>query len=156
MKINILAVGTKMSTWIDAGCNEYLKRFPKNWGLQIKEIVQKPHHSKHSIESIKIMESDVIMQNVKHGTYLVALDENGAEMNSMTLSKKIELWQMEGRNLTVIIGGTNGLSRDLLKKCDFIWSLSQLTFPHPLARLILLEQLYRAWTITNKHPYHRP
>ena len=156
MKINILAVGTKMSNWIDAGCNEYLKRFPKSWELQIKEIVQKQHHSKHSVENIKIMESDVIMQNVKHGTYLVALDENGAEMNSMTLSKKIELWQIEGRNLTVIIGGPNGLSNDLLQKCDFIWSLSQLTFPHPLARLILLEQLYRAWTITNKHPYHRP
>ena len=102
------------------------------------------------------MESDVIMQNVKHGTYLVALDENGTEMNSMALSKKIELWQMEGRNLTIIIGGPNGLSKDLLQKCDFIWSLSQLTFPHPLARLILLEQIYRAWTITNKHPYHRP
>ena len=156
MKINILAVGTKMSNWIDAGCNEYLKRFPKSWELQIKEIVQKPQNSKHSVENIKIRESDVIMQNVKHGTYLVALDENGTEMNSMALSKKIELWQMEGRNLTIIIGGPNGLSIDLLQKCDFIWSLSQLTFPHPLARLILLEQLYRAWTITNKHPYHRP
>ena len=156
MKINILAVGTKMSNWIDAGCNEYLKRFPKSWELQIKEIVQKPHNSKHSVENIKIRESDVIMQNVKHGTYLVALDENGAEMNSITLAKKIEIWQMEGHNLTVIIGGPNGLSKELLQKCDFIWSLSQLTFPHPLARLILLEQLYRAWTITNKHPYHRP
>ena len=107
MKINILAVGTKMSNWIDAGCNEYLKRFPKSWELQIKEIVQKQHNSKHSVENIKIRESDVIMQNVKHGTYLVALDENGTEMNSMALSKKIELWQMEGRNLTVIIGGPN-------------------------------------------------
>ena len=156
MKINILAVGAKMSNWIDAGCKEYLKRFPKSWELQIKEIVHKQHHSKHSVENIKIMESDVIMQNVKHGTYLVALDENGTEMNSMALSKKIELWQMEGRNLTIIIGGPNGQSKDLLQKCDFFWSLSQLTFPHPLARLILLEQLYRAWTITNKHPYHRP
>ena len=77
------------------------------------------------------------------------------KVNGIKLSKKISHWQMEGLNLTFVIGGPDGLSKEFLNGCDFVWSMSDLTFPHPLVRVILLEQLYRAWTITTNHPYHR-
>ena len=156
MKVTIIAVGTKMDRWIEDSCQNYINRLPKKWELRIIEIVQKNYQSNQSSKRAIELECETIVKKIDRSSYVVALDSRGESLTSSFLSKRISRWQMEGLNLTFVIGGPDGLSKEFLNECDFVWSMSDLTFPHPLVRVILLEQLYRAWTITTNHPYHRP
>jgi len=155
LKLTLITLGNKMPDWVVQGTNDYAKRF--NDGIQLKMIeIPLIRRSKSSdLSRILEKESSLIKEAMPHGARLIALDIEGKSYSSEELATKITLLQQISSHLCFIIGGPEGLSQDVLKLCDERWSLSKLTLPHPLVRIILLETLYRAWSIINNHPYHK-
>lgn len=154
MQINLIAVGTKMPGWISEGYYTYVKRFPIELKLQLIEIsTLKRQHS--NLERIIEIEGEKMLAAVPKGSFVIALDELGKQWDSITLANHLRKWRDEGKQLSLLIGGPEGLATKCLKQADLKWSLSALTFPHPLVRVILAEQLYRAFSILNHHPYHK-
>ena len=155
MKIRVLTVGTRMPEWVESGWEEYHKRLPPSLRVQSVEIplgsLGKSQSPKKAIEA----EGVAILKAHGENDYDIALDVIGKGRSTKKLATSLMAWQMEGRNVSFLIGGPDGLSSDCIKRADMRWSLSDLTMPHPLVRIILMEQLYRAWTITTNHPYHR-
>lgn len=153
MKLRVISVGSKCPGWISQGFDEYAKRLPKEMPLTLVEIPAPKHHQ----DSTKIdeLEGKKIAQKLDPSDWVVALDEGGREFNSKALAKELSGWRELGRNVVFLIGGANGLSEDLLARADQRISLSALTFPHYLVRVLLAETLYRAWSISISHPYHR-
>ena len=152
MKIRILAIGDRMPNWVDLACAEYTNRLQHCWPT---EIITRPAHSrKHNHEIVKANkeESAWLINPSNHASYTIALDRCGKTVSTIDIAKK-----MEGFAGTVhfLIGGPEGITPDILKQCNEVWSLSHVTFAHPIARVVLLEQLYRAWSINHHHPYHR-
>jgi 23S rRNA (pseudouridine1915-N3)-methyltransferase len=160
MKIQILAIGTGMPLWVQMGVEEYMKRFPSQVSIVFQEIPQKKFNSKISPEKIQAYETELILSQIPKGNYVIALDRLGKIRDTQTLAEKITAYQNESRKLTFLIGGPEGFSRSIMQNpikhgIHELWSLSPLTFPHPLVRIILIEQLYRAFSILSSHPYHR-
>ena len=155
MKIQILAMGTKMPTWVQQGCDEYAKRLPKEFTINIKELSLASRSKTTSTKTVIEAESDKLLAAVPEGYQLVVLDKGGSAWSTEQLADNIRHWQMQGQSLALIIGGPDGLSRSCIRKADKVWSLSALTLPHPIVRIVLLEQFYRAWAILNHHPYHK-
>ncbi len=155
MKLNILAVGTKMPGWVEDGFGEYQKRLPREWNLRCTEIAVAKRGKTSSIEQLKKLEGEQILAQVSKSTHLVALDVLGKPMSTPQLSERMAQWQMNGKDVCILIGGPDGLSSKCLDRADESISLSKLTLPHPLVRIVLAEQLYRAWTILQNHPYHK-
>lgn len=154
MKLLILAVGDKLPAWAETGVAEYVKRMPREARIEIVPI--KPEkRSGQSAERIKALEAQRILEKLPSGACLVALDEHGRELTTRELAHSLGDWLQSGRDTALVIGGADGLDPDLLKRAEFTLSLSRLTLPHALARVLLAEQLYRAWTLLNNHPYHR-
>ena len=144
-----------MPDWVNQGSNDYAKRF--NDGIQLK-IIEIPliRRSKSSdLTRILEKESALIKEALPNSARIIALDIEGKSFSSEDLALKITQLQQTSSHLCFLIGGPEGLSQDILKLCDERWSLSKLTLPHPLVRIILLETLYRAWSIINNHPYHK-
>ena len=131
----------------------YLKRLPKNYLITITEIPPLQKSSSFQRNEIAKLETNRLLSATLPNSTLIALDERGTEWTTVELSKKITTWQQQ--SISIIIGGANGLNQAALQKCHLIWSLSKLTLPHQLVRVLLVEQLYRAWSIINQHPYHR-
>ncbi|MFY9332486.1 MAG: 23S rRNA (pseudouridine(1915)-N(3))-methyltransferase RlmH [Porticoccaceae bacterium] len=155
MKLKLLAVGTRMPSWVDAGCNEYGKRMPPELRIETVEIALAVR-GKNQPPSIAIeKESQALLKAIGEQDYVVALDVLGKGMSTEKLAGRLAEWQMNARDICLIIGGPDGLSDQCLARADLRWSLSDLTLPHPLVRIVLMEQLYRAWTINANHPYHR-
>jgi 23S rRNA (pseudouridine1915-N3)-methyltransferase len=155
VKIHLLAVGTKMPGWVTTAYNEYTKRMPRECSVELKEI-NPAHRSKNGNSAkYKADEAKSIMAALPKGAYLVALDEHGKPWNTQQLSQNLENWMQQGQDVALIVGGPDGLDRELLQQAQQKWSLSPLTLPHPMVRILLAEQLYRAWTILQGHPYHR-
>lgn len=155
LKITVITLGNKMPDWIVQGSNDYAKRF--NDGIQLK-IIEIPliRRSKSSdLSRILEKESSLIKEALPHGARLIALDIEGKTFSSEQLAVKITQLQQIASHFCFLIGGPEGLSNELITLCDERWSLSKLTLPHPLVRIILLETLYRAWSIINNHPYHK-
>ncbi|MEY3182083.1 MAG: hypothetical protein RLZ35_68 [Pseudomonadota bacterium] len=146
MKIQIIAVGTKMPIWVNAGVEAYLPRFPREYTLQILEI---------PLEKNTTLTNASVEQAIHPKSWVVALDVLGKSWTTPMLAQKLEYWRGLGKPLCFLIGGPEGLSEQCLKRANERWSLSPLTFPHPLVRIILVEQLYRAQSLLNNHPYHR-
>lgn len=155
MKIQILAMGTKMPSWVQQGCDEYAKRFPKEFSLNIKELTLASRSKTTSTKTVIEAESEKLLAAVPSGNQIVVLDKGGSSWSTEQLADHIRNWQMQGQSLSLLIGGPDGLSRSCIRKADKAWSLSALTLPHPIVRIILLEQFYRAWAILNNHPYHK-
>lgn len=155
MHIRILAIGTKMPSWVNEGFNEYAKRFPFSCKLELMEIPAEKRTKNSDIKRIIQREGEKIISALKPDNHVIALDVNGKSWNTSELANKIETWLQEGRNIDLIIGGPDGLSTECLQKAAMRWSLSPLTLPHPLIRIVLAEQLYRALMILQGHPYHR-
>lgn len=155
LKITVIALGNKMPDWVVQGTNDYAKRF--NDGIQLK-IIEIPltRRSKTS-DLIRILEKEslLIKEAIPSGTRLIALDVEGKAFSSEDLALKITQLQQISSHFCILIGGPEGLSQEILSRCDEKWSLSKLTLPHPLVRIILLETLYRAWSIIHNHPYHK-
>ncbi len=154
MKLRILAVGDKLPAWADAAVQEYLKRMPREARVEVVAI--KPEkRSGQSAERIKALEAARILEHCPAGTQLVALDEHGRSLTTRELAQALDTWMQSGRDVALVIGGADGLAPELLARAGMTLSLSRLTLPHALARVVLAEQLYRAWSVLANHPYHR-
>lgn len=155
MKIHLITIGTKMPKWIQLGFNEYQKRLPKECTLQLKEIPLLKRTKNTSIENHKKIEAEQLIQSIPKNCHTIALDSTGHSFSTNELSNHLKNWMGEGINIAFLVGGPDGLDQQCLQFADKIWSLSMLTFPHPLVRIVVAEQIYRAWSLTQNHPYHR-
>ena len=154
MRINLIAVGKKMPDWIADGIEHYKKQLPKNYNFVITTIESQSRKS-NSPEQTKSLEERLILEAASDSTLLIALDEQGKQRTSKELSKSIEKWQLNAESVALIIGGADGLSSELKQKCNLIWGLSSFTLTHSMARLLLVEQIYRGYSLLSNHPYHR-
>ena len=155
MKIHLLSVGNKMPAWVNDGYSEYAKRMPRECQLQLIELPPAIRSKNQPVQRAIEDEGQRILKAIPKNSYVVALDVKGKQHSTESLSTTLDNWLNIGSDITLIIGGADGLSDECLKKSDSKWSLSDLTFPHPLVRVVLAEQLYRAWSLLNNHPYHR-
>ena len=143
-----------MPDWIADGIEHYKKQLPKNYNFVITTIESQSRKS-NSPEQTKSLEERLILEAASDSTLLIALDEQGKQQTSKELSKSIEKWQLNAESVALIIGGADGLSSELKQKCNLIWGLSSLTLTHSMARLLLVEQIYRGYSLLSNHPYHR-
>ncbi|WP_404419852.1 23S rRNA (pseudouridine(1915)-N(3))-methyltransferase RlmH [Marinospirillum sp.] len=155
MKIRILAVGQKMPGWVEEGVKEYLRRLPADFRVVFEEIPLGQRRPGSDLQKALAKESDAMLARLKGKEKVIALDVKGKAWSSEQLSSQAEDWRMDGRDVALLIGGPDGLSAECLAQAEQRWSLSPLTLPHPLVRVLLAEQLYRAWTLLSGHPYHR-
>jgi 23S rRNA (pseudouridine1915-N3)-methyltransferase len=155
MRISVIAVGTRMPKWVDQGVTEYAKRLPRELKLKWLEIPIEKRSSATNAAVCCEREGEKILKLIPKGDRVIALDVTGKRISTEKLAEELSDWQMSGDNYSLLIGGPDGLSAACIARADKRWSLSDLTMPHPLVRVLLAEQLYRAWTITAKHPYHR-
>jgi 23S rRNA (pseudouridine1915-N3)-methyltransferase len=155
MKLNLLAVGTKMPAWVSEGYQEYAKRLPRECSLQLQEIAPAKRGKSGSATQWIKEESERLLASVPENHHVIALDVKGKAWTTEQLASQLENWQADGRDVTLLVGGPDGMSNECLQRADQRWSLSPLTLPHPLVRIVMAEQLYRAWTVTQNHPYHR-
>ena len=155
MKLKILAVGQKMPGWVAAGYQEYAKRMPRECSIEIIEISPAKRTKQSQLNKVKETEGKKILSLIKENDYVVALEVKGKAWSTADLAKKLSAWQGINPYIIFLIGGPDGLSADCLNRANEQWCLSPLTFPHPLVRVILAEQLYRGWSLMNNHPYHR-
>lgn len=148
-----------MPAWVDAGVDEYARRMPREAPLKLVEVKPEPRHeaSRHasSVKRLTEAEGKRIIAALPKSCIEVVLDERGESLTTRELSQRLSGWQMEGRDIAFVIGGADGLSAAIKREADFLWSLSSLTLPHGLARVIVAEQIYRAFSILKNHPYHR-
>ncbi|MEB0012390.1 23S rRNA (pseudouridine(1915)-N(3))-methyltransferase RlmH [Glaciimonas sp. Gout2] len=155
MQLIIAAVGHKMPTWIETGFGEYAKRMPPDCRIVLKEIKPVDRSSSKTAETAMALERARIEAVLPKGVRIVALDEHGKDLTSVQLSQHLVQWQQDGRDVAFIIGGADGLDPAFKAKADTLLRISSLTLPHGMVRVLLAEQLYRAWSITQNHPYHR-
>jgi 23S rRNA (pseudouridine1915-N3)-methyltransferase len=155
MQLIVAAVGHKMPAWIEAGFQEYAKRMPPECRLVLKEIKPIERSSGKNAETVIAQERTRIEAVLPKGGRVIALDEHGAHMTTVQLSQQLSVWQQQGGDVSFVIGGADGLDAELKKNADMLLRLSNMTLPHGLVRVILAEQLYRAWSILRNHPYHR-
>lgn len=147
-----------MPRWVQEGYNEYAKRLPRDLEPRLVELPLANRSKNKNTDAIKSSEGEQILaavDNLPGSKRLIALDVLGKKLSTELLSEKMAGWQMDGLNPCLVIGGPDGLSPACLKQADEKWSLSGLTLPHPLVRVVLIEQLYRAWSILQNHPYHK-
>lgn len=155
MKIRILAIGTKMPAWVNDGFDEYAKRFAPPYSLELCEIPAEKRTKNADIERLIEREGEKLLAAINPRHYVIALDVNGQSWRTEQVAAQIKQWQAVGRPIDLLIGGPDGLSHACLHQAQLRWSLSPLTLPHPLVRIILVEQLYRAMSLLQNHPYHR-
>ncbi len=155
MKIQLIAVGTKMPKWVEDGFNEYKRRFPYDMPLELTEIPAGKRGKNADINRILHKEGEAMLASIPKGNRIVTLDIPGKQWDTKQLAHQLENWKSDGRDVSILIGGPEGLDPACKAVADQSWSLSPLTLPHPLVRVIMAESLYRAWSITTNHPYHR-
>jgi 23S rRNA (pseudouridine1915-N3)-methyltransferase len=153
--LTVAAVGQRMPAWVQTAWKEYAKRFPRGMSLELKEIALAKRTRNADINSLRLAEGDALLASVPAGHRLIALDERGKQWSTMELAQQMENWMREERGVCFLVGGPDGLADNCRERARDVWALGRLTLPHPLVRAILAEQLYRAWTITQNHPYHR-
>ncbi len=155
MNIYLITIGQKMPDWVEKGFYEYAKRLPHSCALKLIELPMPQRSKNSSVQQLKEKEAALIEQALPKQALVIALDEYGQEVSTVGLSNKMKQWLESGQDVALLIGGPDGLDGRLLQKARWTWSLSKLTFPHPLVRVIVAEQLYRAWSVLQNHPYHR-
>lgn len=155
MRIRLIAVGTKMPAWIEAGFLEYSKRLPRELSLELLELPVAKRSKNYNVAQVKQQEGDKILSAIGSGEGVIALDVKGQSWSTEKLSSNMDGWLQEGRHYNLLIGGPDGLDERCLQRADQKWSLSSLTLPHPLVRVIVAEQIYRGWSFLKGHPYHR-
>lgn len=155
MHVSVIAVGGKMPAWVNQGVEDYSRRLPRELQLKWREIALAKRSKDSQPEQLCAREGEQIIKAIPAGDRVIALDVRGKAWSTEQLAEQLKGWQMSGDNVSLLIGGPDGLSPGVLERAHQRWSLSDLTLPHPLVRVLLAEQLYRAWTITTGHPYHR-
>ncbi len=154
MRVRILTISERQPDWVTQCCNEYLRRLPRHLSAEVVELALAKRRD--DIVRAKADEGERLLAAVPKGALVVALDERGTQWASVQLAQQLERWQQSGRDLAFVIGGPDGLSAAILSAAEQRWSLSPLTLPHGMARMLVAEQLYRAQSIIDGHPYHRP
>ena len=144
-----------MPSWVVEGYREYTKRMPRECSLQLVEIPPAKRHKSLTAEQARQQEGQALLAALPRDCSVVALDVRGKPWSTETLAAQLDGWLVSGRDVALLVGGPDGLSAACLERADQRWSLSRLTYPHALVRIVVAEQLYRAWTITTGHPYHR-
>ena len=159
MLIRIIAVGTKMPDWVESVSSDYLQRMPPDIKIEWHEIKAEKRSDKRitpeEAERCMSKEAERIQFALPHEAHLVCLDENGHSLDSPQLAKQLQSWRENARPVALVIGGPDGIHPSLKARAQQKLSLSRLTLPHPLVRVVLAEQLFRAWSILSLHPYHR-
>ena len=155
MQLIIAAVGHKMPAWIEAGFAQYSKRMPPEMRIQLKEIKPIERSGSKTAETAMAQERTKIEAVIPKGARIIALDEHGRDLSSVQLSQHLTQWQQGGGDVVFVIGGADGLDPQFKASAEMLIRISSLTLPHGMVRIMLAEQLYRAWSITQNHPYHR-
>lgn len=155
MNIQMIAVGNKMPAWVTSGFNEYAQRLPKDTTLTLTEIPPGKRGKNADIKRILQKEGELSLAAIPKGNKIVALEVLGAKWDTKALASNLEKWKLDGRNVSLLIGGPEGIAPEVSNKAEQKWSLSPLTLPHPLVRILVAESIYRAWSLNNNHPYHR-
>ncbi|AON55879.1 23S rRNA (pseudouridine(1915)-N(3))-methyltransferase RlmH [Herbaspirillum seropedicae] len=155
MQLLIAAVGHKMPAWIETGFQEYAKRMPPECRIILKEIKPVERSGSRTAEIVMAQEREKIEAALPKGARVIALDERGRDWTSVQLSQQLVQWQQDGRDVAFVIGGADGLDPGFKAGADTLIRISSMTLPHGMVRVMLAEQLYRAWSITQNHPYHR-
>ena len=156
MKVRLIAVGTRMPKGVEQGVAEFQVRLPREWRFELVEVPVAARGDNADVARLKQAEGERMLRAVPDGAELIAFDERGELLDTLAWAKAVQGWQRTGRDVALLIGGPDGLAPECLARAQRKWSLSKLTLPHALARVLVLEQLYRAWSVTQGHPYHRP
>lgn len=156
MRLRVMAIGTRMPSWVDEAFNDYWRRMRATWKL---ELIELPTASRRetggAVQVAKNAEASRLLQLITPRDFLVTLDEHGTQKTTQELSQWLEQRRASGQDLAFMIGGPDGLAEEVLSRAQWRWSLSRLTLPHGLVRVMLAEQLYRASSVLAGHPYHR-
>jgi len=155
VQINLLAVGTRMPAWVGEGYREYARRMPRECSLVLNEIPLAHRSKSQAIERAVNEEGKRMLAALSDRQQVIALDVKGRSWSTEQLAQQLDNWKQDGRDISLLVGGPDGLAAECLQRAEQVWSLSSLTLPHPLVRVLLAEQLYRAWSLNSGHPYHR-
>ncbi|MEL7185229.1 MAG: 23S rRNA (pseudouridine(1915)-N(3))-methyltransferase RlmH [Pseudomonadota bacterium] len=155
MHIRLLCVGDRQPAWVDDAVGKYTARLPRDWHFRLDTLATVRRGKNDKSQKAMLAEGEQILAKLQAGERVVLLDERGKQLTSKGLAERLSEWQADGRDVCLVIGGPDGVSDAVKQRADFTWSLSQLTLPHGMARVLLAEQLYRAWSLQTGHPYHR-
>lgn len=155
MKIRLLAVGSRMPAWVETGVEEYCKRLPREMPFEIVEIAAGVRGKNADVSRAIQAEGDRMLEKLRDQEHIVALEVQGASWSTEQLAERLGTWRQEGQDIALVVGGPEGLDPRVVARARQSWSLSALTLPHPLVRVVLAEQFYRAWSLLAGHPYHR-
>lgn len=155
MRLRLLTITHKSPSWIQEGYEEYAKRLPASCALELIEIPAEKRTANADLKRIAEREGEKMLALIKPNHRVIALDVQGKLWSTEQLANELGNWQQDGRHVDLLVGGPEGLAPQCLQKAEQKWSLSPLTFPHILVKLIVAEQVYRAWSILQNHPYHR-
>ncbi len=155
MQISLIAVGRRMPQWVDDAYSEYARRMPRHCSLKLVEINAGKRSKSADVARINRQEGERLLEAVPSGSRVIALERTGREKSTEQLAGSMEKWLAGGQDVVLLVGGPEGLSKECIDRADECWSLSKLTLAHPLVRVVLAEQLYRAWSIIANLPYHR-
>ena len=155
MQIQLIAIGERMPRWVREGYDDYAKRLPPECRLQLVEIPAGRRGKNADVARLVHEETQRLLRAVPKAARVIALEVTGRAWSTATLAEELDAWLRDGRDVALLIGGPDGLGREARAAASMAWSLSPLTLPHPLVRVLLAEQLYRAWSILRHHPYHR-
>lgn len=155
MRLSVLAVGTRMPGWVNDGVKEYARRMPRQIQFGIEEISPGLRTARGNVAAAREQEAKQLTRRAATADLRIVLDEKGAPWTSMQLADQLRDWLQNVPHVALMIGGPDGVTDEIRDRADHLWSLSRLTLPHGLVRVVLAEQIYRAWTIVDGHPYHR-
>lgn len=155
MRLQLIAVGTRMPDWVEAGFNDFCRRLPRDCRLDLVAVAAADRRNGKGSEHWREDEADRLLAAAGKDMRLIALDVKGRGLSTEDLADRLSDWRMDGRDVGLVVGGPDGLSARCLAAAEMRWSLSPLTLPHALVRVVVAEQIYRAWTLMTGHPYHR-
>jgi 23S rRNA (pseudouridine1915-N3)-methyltransferase len=155
MRLHLIAVGKRPPAWVEQGYREFAKRLPPQCALGLIEIAPGRQAKSADRERLLREEGERVLAMIPAGSRVIALEVRGSLWSTEELAEHLRQWLAEGRDVALLIGGAEGLSSACRERADELWSLSRLTLPHALARIVVAEQIYRAWSILQHHPYHR-
>ena len=144
-----------MPSWVNEGVSEYVKRLPKDMSFEMLELPLAARSKNADVRRLVLKETESLLSHIQPQDHVIALEVKGQNWSTEKLACNLESWQMNGQNIVFLIGGPDGLGDACRERANQLWSLSALTLPHPIVRVVLAEQIYRAWTVTQNHPYHR-
>jgi len=155
MRLHLLAIGQRMPDWVATGFAEYAARMPRELSLVLRALPNPARSRAMDTATLRRVEGQTLLAAVPAQALMVALDERGRVVDTRAVAERLAGWQQSGRDVALIIGGAAGLDDAVRERADWVWALSPLTFPHMLVRVLVAEQIYRAWSLLNNHPYHR-